>query len=1167
MALKFRGLDVTNPINRIAAGFVALCQNVRAYLSGGFALRNPLSASLISALPTPIHTVRRLNDSTPNGPASGYSLIIGAGTNLYCWNATIGLKLVATGLSGNPLTMIPFRPNTSVQPWMYVADSQPFGTVTLLTKYLFSGASVNFTSNGMMKVRSDGLTYKMGIKEPQLAPVVSTSNSGVTTSATLLATAIPWTNYTGANSGYNYGETNGYPDPTPDGTAPLVISVLNASFITINILSGSATINGGTKSPTSAGPSPAVSTNPGHYVMAKGTGATPPASATVVIGAFTDGAGNVIPAGVAPLFIPSVVDVGAVVGISEAITVPYGAVAFQIGINSTGNTFSSNSGSFALSVTVTTNALPSVTSILGMLSLAYWGDSPTSGAVGGYIWKNPDDTGGSGPTRSVSNAIGTTTGNSFIFDATFTAGIPGLPGIGDEQLAMQWSTLSPASVATGSVPVFPSPITNPYTTNTNYDNFNFCLYGNIYFPAAGNYTFVLTSHDDCMWGIGGGVKLVSATESGSGEGSGTSLSTSGQTITVVNGYPLLPRETYTSGSGGNYARTTVVVSVPAAGIYPIEIDYDFWYHSGRILLLQASPTPGGAPTVIPPLPGSVRQDVQYRYAYRSSATGAPSNPSPESTAEAVPVTANTITSLWSNDPQVDVVDYYRLDSTTSEFTYVATGPNDDLGGGGTNTAISDSLTDTELGTQLLSYDNEEPFPAVDLPQKGVLNSSGGVLTWVSGGAIGGTATGFNVRWLPGTEILIGSPTSLAYTFIARPTSTTSVTIPGVPDGTNLAYEIPEPTLAAQPMLYMWGPSDNIPYVCAVGDKINPGTMYWCAGNNLDAAPDTNQINLTDPSEALVNGCYTGGKALVFTIRRAIAVLPNYFNALATATGTVGTTWSVRTTGINRGLFIPRCLCVSGGGLVYFRVDDGIHISPGGAASKSITDASLYPLFPHEGSTPVAVTRNGITIYPPDDTLPQLQKFSYQNGYMYWDYQGTDGNPHTLTFDEEAMGWVFDVYAPAVTIHAADEGESVQGCLVGCSDGTIRQFATSGGEAVTGTVLTPAFGGVGFKHLYQVTVEYVSTEAVTLSFAAADYGNGSYAPQPIDLPVTGGLVTKYTTKVSPAKWRLLQMQFQTDDPGFQLYLEGTILHVKDWGSSEAYAMLNPFTPSGGEGGQP
>jgi hypothetical protein len=971
-----------------------------------------------------------LNDSTPNGPAGGYTLIVAAGTTLYN-NSTS----VATGMSGNPVSMVPFRPNTSVRPFMYVADSAAQGSVTLQTQYLTTGAPVNFSSNGMLKVSSTGIAYKMGVKEPQLAPVVSTQNTAVVTSGSLLATAIPWTNYNGANSSYNFGETNGYPKPSPDGTAPFVINCLNASFITITSLSGSATINGGAATPTTSGPSPSVSTNPGHYIMAQGTGTTPPATASVVTGCFTDGSGNVITAGQAPIYIPSVVDVGAVIGVTNGITVPYGAVAFQIGINSTGNTFASNSGSFAISVTVATDALPTVTSILGTLTAHYWGDSPTSGPVAAYIWKNPDDPGGSGPTRSISDAVGSTNGNSFIFDCSFgsaaspvlPAGIPGLPGIGSPSVPMLWTDLNPDSVAVASDPVY-SPAIKGVDGNTAYQNFNFCLTGNIYFPAAGQYTFILTYKDDIIWGIGGGVTLVSAT-------SGATLSTTGQTVTVVGGYPLLPRVTESGGGGGTYGTTTVVVNAPSAGIYPIEADFDYWYHSGRIFLIMASPTPGATATIIPPLPASVRQDVQYRYVYRSSATGAASNPSPESTAQVIPVTANTVTSLWSPDPQIDVVDYYRIDSVTADFTYVATGPNDNSGSG-TNTPITDSLLDTELGNQLLSYDNFEPFPSIDLPQKGICSVSGGVITWVSGGAIGGTATGFNPRWLAGTTILIGSPTSLAYVLIARPISNT-ITIPGVPNGTNLQYEITEPILAAQPLPYLFGPTDNIPFTMGVGDPLRPGTLYWCAGNNLDSAPDTNQMDVTDPSEALVNGAMSDGRGVLFSIKRAWVIMPNFFNALATATGTQGSTWTLQATSINRGLFIPRCVAVEGGGNIFFRVDDGIHVSPGGLESKSITDETLYPLFAHGGLLPQPITRNGITIYPPDDSQPEKQSFAIVGQWLYYDYVGTDNNPHTLVFDVNGGGWVMDVYTPTATVHAANQGVSVQGVLVGCSDGTVR----------------------------------------------------------------------------------------------------------------------------------
>ena len=734
-----------------------------------------------------------------------------------------------------------------------------------------------------------------------------------------------------------------------------------------------------------------------------------------------------MPAGVAPKFVPSVVDVGGSIG--TPITVPSGAFTFQVGINSTGNTFSANSGSFALGATVTIDALSPTMGLIGNLTLALFQDSPTSGPTGAYIWCNPGDPGGGTP-RTTSTAVNSLSGNSFIFDATFTAGIPSTPGIGTGTTAMVWNQLNPDDSVAGTISVSP----------TQTSNFNFCLYGSLYVPSAGNYTFVLTNHDDCIWGIEGAT-LISATVGGVGEGSGTAKSDFGQTITVVNGYPLLPRQNYTSGNDNNYAKTTVVVSFASAGTYGIEIDYDYWYRLGRILLLEASSTAGGAVGIIGPGAANTRVEVQYRYTYRSSATGAQSNPSPESAPLSLPVASNTVTSLWSPDPQIDLVDYWRLDQSTSNFTYVATGPNDNLGGGGTNTPIVDSLTDTELSNELLSFDNYEPFPSIDLPQKGTLNSSGGVLTWVSGGAIGGTATGFNPRWLGGTVITIGSPTGLAYTMIARPTSTTQMLIPGVPDGANLVYVINEPILAAQPLPYLFGPTDNINFIYGVGDPLRPGTLYWCEGSNLDSAPDTNQQDVTDPNEALVNGCMSGGSGVLFSDKRAWLIVPNFYNALATATGTVGSTWSLQETGITRGLFIPRCLAVSGGGNIFFRVADGIHVSAGGQASQSITDQSIYPLFPHEGSTPQIITRNGIDIVPPDDTQPSLQKFSYQNGYLYYDFMGIDGEFHSLVFEEIGAGWIWDTYTPPVTSRTSNESQGVQGLLCGCSDGTVRKLGS------------------------------------------------------------------------------------------------------------------------------
>ncbi|HWF62944.1 MAG TPA: hypothetical protein VN666_21910 [Nitrospira sp.] len=527
-----------------------------------------------------------------------------------------------------------------------------------------------------------------------------------------------------------------------------------------------------------------------------------------------------------------------------------------------------------------------------------------------------------------------------------------------------------------------------------------------------------------------------------------------------------------------------------------------------------------------------------------------------------------ITPAPSPDPQVDAIDFFRQGGGLANPTYVGTGPN-------TATVFTDTLSDLAAANNPeLEFFNYEPVPSIDLPRSGVINvdSSTQTLTYVSGDH-------FNTRWLPGTIIIIGPSTQIAYTAVRRPSSPTlwdfsnnDVNVPKIPGGTNLIWNIAEPDLAAQPVAYIFGVTDNVNYVFGVGDPNRPGTLYWCAGSNLDSWPDTNQMDVTDPGEPLVNGTMSGGLGVLFSIKRAWFIYPNFFNALATVTGTSGSTWTLQATSIDRGLFMPRCLAVTKSGKIYFRVDDGIHLSRGGAASISITDGDLYPLFPHEstgasGSIPQPITRNGVTIFPPDDSKPQKQRFSYQNGYMYYDHIGTDGAPHQWVFDERAEGWIWDQYAGSQpTVHAPNEGESQQGTLVGCSDGTVRLMLSNSGETIEGIVAGPAIGGLGWMSAYEATFEYACDSGATVSFTAADANNGSYAPQPIVLGSTGGEITKFTTKVTQNKWKLLQPKFDFTDPTLRVNLEGCVLSAKPWGDEGTFKPLPMFRPAGGRGPQ-
>ena len=744
---------------------------------------------------------------------------------------------------------------------------------------------------------------------------------------------------------------------------------------------------------------------------------------------------------------------------------------------------------------VTATAASGAVSLVGTVTAQVWGDSPHSGATGGYIWKNANDPFGGLVVRTSKPPNVTTTGTSLIFDRP----------AGNRSVAMQWVVYSTNSGAVSTdeiagthnvhwvsgndfgnitvgqqitinnvaytVATTPSnvlltvttavgvqtsvayssasqngtqPVFSPKLEPEGFSDFNMVVTATIFIPAAGTYNFTLDTKDETIWGIGSNA---TGTATWPAPGAGQQLALFGQTKTVINGYPLLPRpNSALSGDGGgqNY-NVTVPVTFSAAGNYPIELNYDYWYHSGRHLIV----TVNGAD--LAPIPQAVISSSQYRYVYRSSATGAQSNPSPPSQQQSIAVVSNSVTATASTDPQVDKIDWYRKDAGLLNYTYVGTGPN-------TTAAFSDSLLATDIsGNPILQFDNYEPFPSIDIPRKGVVNVVGNVAQWVSGDT-------FNTRWLPGTVIVVGS---VAYTLDKRPTDTTHLTatntvivggvatVQNLANGTNLAYEISQPILASQQLPYVWGPTDNINFAFACGDPLRPGTLYWCKGNNLDSAPQTNQQDMTSPSEPLQNGAMVGGLGVVMSTERGWLIQPNFFDALATVEGTVGSTWTMQDGGFTRGLYIPRCIAIDGGGRIFYRGKDGVYLSIRGGPEQSITDADLYTLFTHEGEIPQPVTRGGFVCYPPDDNNPNAQRFAVGNGYLYYDYQDTGGNLRTLVYDVMAGGWLFDVYQFAVAVHALEEGPKVNNTLLGCSNGTVRPLALGGNETATSVVVVPS----------------------------------------------------------------------------------------------------------------
>jgi hypothetical protein len=1107
------GIDTVTPTDSLKPTKYAYLQNVRAYKQMQIVSRATESSSIVAGLPTPVHSLRLLNDTTPLGPVGGFVRIIGAAGAMYV-NAT----QVASGLSGNPVSILPFRPNASVRPYAYIGDGSENVILT----------ASGFPCTGQIKINSNGTTYKTGVKEPQTEPVVSTQSYSTTGTDILPATAVPWTNVGGKNPSYNYGQTN-----AADGTSPIIITgggpfLVEGSTVTVTV-TGTATVNGASHAPGDAGPS--TSTYPGNFVV----------SPTIVLGCWTDGSGNVLAPGSSPAVFP--------IGASATLTVPAGAEQLHIGIDSSANTFSANSGSYTVNWTVTVSAIATVLSTLGEITAYVWGTppptgggSPHSGPVAEYIWKNPNDS-GSGISRSITDPVpdASPSGNSWVFDSSPE----------DGTVPVNWNILNADGSIASTIPLF-----SPALESEGYQDFNCAIVGNLFVPTAGTYLITFQYKDQVMIGMSAGATAVFS--SGTAPLSTSPIGSFGQTISVVNGLPLI----FVSNPNGSGTHQTTVMAVTfnAAGVYQIEVNWDYWFHSGRSFIMTTPSTSPHSPT-IPPITQGVRTGVQYRYIFRSSATGAISNPSPESAIQLTPVLANLVTPTFSNDPQVDKVDFFRLDDNLTNFTYVGTVPN-------TNppTPLEDELSDTDIANNpILEFDNYEPFPVIDLPHKGTVNVTGGIISWVSGDK-------FNIRWLPGTDILIGSPTSLAYTFISRPypagfsagatyilgeiildpanhyqqvtipgvaggvpvfndtggtTTTGAVTfqdmglifngngfvtlinLPDVPDGTNLAYEIPEPDLAAQPLPFTWGPTDNTNYYFGVGDQLNPGTLYFSKGNNPDSAPQTNQIPVTSPNEALINGVKTASMGMVWTTERRWLIYDTFSQALATVEGIQGTAFNVVESTGSRGLYIPTCVTTNGGMTAFFRGKDGIYSCEFGGPDTYIC-ADIYNLFPREGVVPQPIVVAGNTIYPPDDTRPTAQRLSYGDGFLFYDYEDSSGNPHTLVYDEIAQGWIPDVYQFPTTIHAWEEGPKTNAFMVGCTDGSVRVLGSGNAELATSIVI-PGSQNAGdaraFKTLGDVFIKAIAQSAnpINVSLYANRYSQILAGVSPATLAGTGLLL--------------------------------------------------------------
>lgn len=399
----------------------------------------------------------------------------------------------------------------------------------------------------------------------------------------------------------------------------------------------------------------------------------------------------------------------------------------------------------------------------------------------------------------------------------------------------------------------------------------------------------------------------------------------------------------------------------------------------------------------------------YRYRYRSTITGARSNFSPPMRAGVKPHRGRiALSGTASSDAQVDMMDWFRLGGGLARWSYVGSESN--------GSSFNDDYSDIQIESgETLSFNFYQPWPVQDLPRSGTCNVAGTAIQRVGGDS-------FDTRWAEGSAIIIDGRATALY---RQPDSSSLLHVKdNCGSGSAVTFSLPSPTILSQPLPYIWGGAlDGVVFIFACGDPSDPGVLHWTQGNDPDSTSDINTLYITTASDPLINGCFYDGVPYVFSSTKLYRIVPT-FGGLST--------FRAEETSCTKGLWSPWAFCSTPFGIAFLS-SDGVYVTAGGAEPKPLTDPDLRPLFPQDGSTPQTI-RN---LVPVDFTATANLKLTYIDDYLYFDYADTDGNLRTLVFDPRVQGWTPDLYAlSGVTARLLEDGENTHTAIVGANDGNI-----------------------------------------------------------------------------------------------------------------------------------
>ncbi len=117
-------LDLNHPADSVPDGYYQFLENWRRTNDGTIEPRHGQgggSPAMVAAGTTPLHSIRRINDSSTGTTSS--AIVVGAGSHFgICATDLSAITDAAGGFSGDPLAICIHRPTQSVKPWAYCMD-------------------------------------------------------------------------------------------------------------------------------------------------------------------------------------------------------------------------------------------------------------------------------------------------------------------------------------------------------------------------------------------------------------------------------------------------------------------------------------------------------------------------------------------------------------------------------------------------------------------------------------------------------------------------------------------------------------------------------------------------------------------------------------------------------------------------------------------------------------------------------------------------------------------------------------------------------------------------------------------------------------------------------------------------------------------------------------